>query len=227
MSLDLLSIVSQFNIKMFKPSVSKIYEFEDFRLDAAHLMLYRGNEEISLAPKAVQTLLVLVEQCGEILSKDALMETIWKDSFVEESNLTQYIHILRKILGTSADGKPLIETLRRRGYRFNGDVRCVENVEKDSTKEISDQSPTENGNLYHPVSESVQLLENTASFETPVSRTGSENKIDLPAEKKRRRIVLKAISLTAFVCLLMFAGFAFFIRETKNRPSKPASRSNG
>ena len=102
-----------------------IYEFEDFRLDAAHLMLYRGDEEISLAPKAAQTLLTLIERRGEILGKDELMETIWKDSIVEEANLTQYIHVLRKTLGTSANGRPLIETLRRRGYRFNGDVRCV------------------------------------------------------------------------------------------------------
>lgn len=110
---------------MVKTSVQNIYEFEDFRLDAAHLMLYRGDKEISLAPKAVQTLLTLIERRGEIISKDELMETIWNDSIVEEANLTQYVHVLRKTLGTSANGNPLIETLRRRGYRFNGNVQTV------------------------------------------------------------------------------------------------------
>ena len=98
-----------------------IYEFEDFRLDAASLMLYRGEEEISLAPKAARTLLTLIERRGEILGKDELMETIWNDSIVEEANLTQYVHILRKTLGASANGRPLIETLRRRGYRAGPD----------------------------------------------------------------------------------------------------------
>lgn len=111
---------------MVKPPVQRIYEFESFRFDVAHLMLYRGEVEISLAPKAAQTLLTLIERRGEILSKDELMENIWNDSIVEEANLTQYVHVLRKTLGKSADGKPLIETLRRRGYRFNGDVRCLE-----------------------------------------------------------------------------------------------------
>ncbi len=112
---------------MVKPLASIIYEFEDFRLDTAHLMLYRGDEEISLAPKAAQTLLTLIERRGEILDKDELMETIWNDSVVEEANLTQYIHVLRKILGTAANGKALIETFRRRGYRFNGTVRVLSN----------------------------------------------------------------------------------------------------
>ena len=197
---------------MIKPSAQNIYEFEDFRFDAAHLMLYRGIEEISLAPKAAQTLLVLVERRGEILGKDELMQTIWNDSIVEEANLTQYIHVLRKILGTAADGKPLIETLRRRGYRFNGDVRCVAGSENDSTKEIAVQPPTENGNSHHPVS---QMLKNAAPFETFVSRTESENKIVSPAEKSSRRVLLTTISLAALIGLLILAGAALFNSGSK------------
>ncbi len=100
---------------MSKLNDRKIYEFEDFRLDTAHLLLYRNEREISLAPKAVQTLLALIEHRGEVLGKDELMEMIWTDSIVEESNLSQYLHVLRKTLGETADGKPMIETLRRRG----------------------------------------------------------------------------------------------------------------
>jgi len=122
MSLDLDLIYSQFNFKVDKSDKNKIYEFEEFRLDAVHLMLYQKYEEIPLAPKAVETLLALVEKRGEILSKNDLMETIWTDSIVEESNLAQYLHILRKTLGKTKDGKPFIETFRRRGYRFNGEV---------------------------------------------------------------------------------------------------------
>ncbi|HMS38776.1 MAG TPA: winged helix-turn-helix domain-containing protein [Pyrinomonadaceae bacterium] len=127
---------------MVKPPVHRIYEFESFRFDVAHLMLYRGEVEISLAPKAAQTLLTLIERRGEILSKDELMENIWNDSIVEEANLTQYVHVLRKTLGKSADGKPLIETLRRRGYRFNGDVRCLESQTNGNSAPFASKTQT-------------------------------------------------------------------------------------
>ncbi|MGC2236593.1 MAG: winged helix-turn-helix domain-containing protein [Pyrinomonadaceae bacterium] len=103
-----------------------IYEFENFRLDAENLMLYQNEQEISLAPKVIETLLALVERRGEILGKDELMETVWADSIVEESNLSQNLYLLRKTLGEGKNGKPLIETFRRRGYRFNGEVKIAE-----------------------------------------------------------------------------------------------------
>ncbi len=111
---------------MDKPGKHKVYEFDEFRLDALHLMLYRKNEELSVPPKAVETLLALVERRGEIVGKDELMNIIWANSFVEESNLSLYLHILRKTLGKREDGKSFIETLRRRGYRFNGEVNVRE-----------------------------------------------------------------------------------------------------
>jgi hypothetical protein len=60
-SLDLNSIVPKFKIKMSNLRHKTIYEFEDFRLDAAHLLLYQNEQEISLAPKVIETLLALVE----------------------------------------------------------------------------------------------------------------------------------------------------------------------
>lgn len=123
MSSELKSNLHQINLSLVKPPRPKVYEFEDFRLDTQHLMLYHGGEEISLPPKQIETLLALIEKCGEIVSKDDLMTRLWGDVAVEESNLIQNIYILRKVLGESSSGKPMIETLRRRGYRFNGDIR--------------------------------------------------------------------------------------------------------
>ncbi|HKP69178.1 MAG TPA: winged helix-turn-helix domain-containing protein, partial [Pyrinomonadaceae bacterium] len=117
--------VPEFILKMGNPNARYIYEFGDFRLDAGHRMLYHKNEELTLAPKAVETLVALVERRGEIMSKDELLEAVWPDAIVEESNLFVYLSILRKTLGTQTDGQPWVETLRRRGYRFNGDVRLV------------------------------------------------------------------------------------------------------
>lgn len=126
MSLNLSSNFLQFKIEMAKPSRQGVYEFDGFRLDAAKLMLYRDGQEISLPPKTIETLAVLVENHGEIVAKNDLMDRLWADAAVEESNLSQYLYLLRKTLGTQADGKPYIETFRRRGYRFNGEVHLVE-----------------------------------------------------------------------------------------------------
>lgn len=110
-----------------------IYEFEGFRLDARHLMLYKNGEELSLPPKAVETLIALVERHGAIVAKDELMSLIWSDAVVEESNLALYLHFLRKTLGERADKTPFIETLRRRGYRFTADVKLIDAAAADDT----------------------------------------------------------------------------------------------
>src|SRR5215207_1373068 len=104
----------------------KVYEFDDFRFDVAHLMLYHRGAEIPMAPKAVETLLALIERRGKSVSKDELLEAVWPDTVVEESNLFVYLSVLRKTLGALRDGRPYVETLRRRGYRFNGEVHSVE-----------------------------------------------------------------------------------------------------
>ena len=100
----------------------RAYEFENFRLDADHMLLFCSGERVNLTPKVVETLLALVEANGEVVSKDELMQSLWPDTSVEESNLSQNLYLLRKALGSRADGKPFIETLRRRGYRFQGDI---------------------------------------------------------------------------------------------------------
>ena len=113
---------------MTNSSQHKVYEFEDFRLDASTRLLYRGGEQVELTPKAVETLIALVESDGEVIGKEELMQKIWADTIVEESNLSQYLHVLRKTLGETSDGKPYIETFKRRGYRFNGTVRVLKDT---------------------------------------------------------------------------------------------------
>ena len=99
-----------------------MYEFDDFHIDVDHLTLLRQSTELDLAPKAVEVLISLIERQGEILSKDEILETVWPDTVVEESNLFAYFSHLRKALGDRPDGGAYIETLKRRGYRFSGSV---------------------------------------------------------------------------------------------------------
>jgi len=95
-----------------------LYEFGRFRLDPSQHLLLRDGKPISLTPKAFELLLVLVQSDGHLLTKDDLMRKLWPDSFVEEANLTVNISALRKALGDSNDGRELIETVPKSGYRF-------------------------------------------------------------------------------------------------------------
>jgi|HubBroStandDraft_1064217.scaffolds.fasta_scaffold03331_10 DNA-binding winged helix-turn-helix (wHTH) protein len=102
-----------------------VYEFGPFRMDPEKQILLRENQPIPVTPKAFETLLVLVRRSRDVVSKEELLKEIWPDSFVEESNLTQNIFMLRKALGDTAENRQYIVTLPGRGYRFAALVRTV------------------------------------------------------------------------------------------------------
>ena len=96
-------------------------EFGKFRLDAAKRVLWFENEPVNLALKQIEMLCVLTEDPGEVVTKGELLDRVWSESFVEESNLSRHVYVLRKELKRlGADG--LIETVPRRGYRFAGEL---------------------------------------------------------------------------------------------------------
>jgi DNA-binding winged helix-turn-helix (wHTH) protein/tetratricopeptide (TPR) repeat protein len=100
-------------------------EFGPFRLDGRRRLVWRGGELVPVPPKAVDLLAVLVEQPGQVVPKEELMRRVWPDTFVEEANLSVNVSILRKALGDQPDGRPWIQTVARRGYRFVGEVRAA------------------------------------------------------------------------------------------------------
>ena len=98
----------------------RFYVFGAFRIDVTDRVLYSDECSVSLTPKAFDTLLLLVENSGSVLTREQIMSSIWPDAFVEENNLAQNISALRKALG--AEGSKLIQTVPKRGYRFSADV---------------------------------------------------------------------------------------------------------
>ena len=100
--------------------------FGPFVLDPVEKRLLRDRNPVALPPKALETLLALVEHRGHIMEKGQLLELVWPDAFVEEATLTQNIFTLRKALGDSPDGHQYIETVPKRGYRFVAPVKVLE-----------------------------------------------------------------------------------------------------
>ena len=91
-------------------------------------MLLRGGLPLSIKPKALDTLVLLIEHRDRVVDKDELMDRLWPDTAVEEANLTQNIFVVRKALGEEPGQQRFIATFARRGYRFVADV--LENSEE-------------------------------------------------------------------------------------------------
>lgn len=98
---------------------NKLYEFGEFRLNEREKNLWQGDKLIQLPPKVFDTLLLLVQNAGSVVTKEEMFSVIWADSFVEESNLSQNIYTLRQLFGKE---NKFIETVPRKGYRFVGSV---------------------------------------------------------------------------------------------------------
>jgi len=94
------------------------FQFGVFRLDASERVLLRNGRLVPLPAKVLSTLLLLVRNNGRVVEKDVLMNEVWPDEYVEESNLAQHVFILRRALGENTESPTYIETVPRRGYRF-------------------------------------------------------------------------------------------------------------
>ncbi len=119
-----------------------IYEFDLFELDPTERRLLRDGKPIALPPKAFEMLVVLVENNGHLVDKETLLNKVWADSFVEEGNLKICVHTLRKVLS----GLDFIETVPKKGYRFNAPVKLTEKkpseflVERQTVSQITIQA---------------------------------------------------------------------------------------
>jgi len=130
--------------------VRHFYEFGPFRVDVVNRLLLRDGEPLPVTPKAVETLLALIDKSGEVLSREDLMQSVWPDSAVEDGSLTQNIYLLRKYLGKAPNGVSYIDTIPRRGYRFVGQVGRPVDLSQlpetgQPTKEAAEAGPLQSG----------------------------------------------------------------------------------
>jgi DNA-binding winged helix-turn-helix (wHTH) protein len=98
------------------------YEFGSFRIDMQRYLLLQEEQSIQLSPKAFKTLLVLVQNRDRVVKKGELLNAVWPDSYVEESNLAQNIFVLRRALGDEKTDHKYIVTIPGTGYRFVASV---------------------------------------------------------------------------------------------------------
>ena len=95
------------------------YRFHQFTYDALTGELATSSEKVRLQPQPAAALRILLENAGQLVTRERLKQTIWPDTVVEaDAGLNFCVRQVRLALGEDAEGAKFIETLPRRGYRF-------------------------------------------------------------------------------------------------------------
>ncbi|HYC87986.1 MAG TPA: winged helix-turn-helix domain-containing protein [Thermoanaerobaculia bacterium] len=100
-----------------------VLEFGDYRFDRGNQILMRAGEELPLPPRALGVLSRLLEEPGQIVSKQTLLDSVWNGAYVTETSLSEAVGLLRETLQDAPQAPVYIQTVHRRGYRFIAPVR--------------------------------------------------------------------------------------------------------
>lgn len=102
-----------------------IYEFGDFELDALRrVLITRAGQPVEITGRVFEALVHFVERPGRLIEKKALIDALWPNVVVEDGNLTQTIHTLRRVLGETPGEHRYIATVPGRGYKFVAEVKA-------------------------------------------------------------------------------------------------------
>ncbi len=174
-----------------------LYDFSGFRVDTGQRCLWRGEDLVSLTPKAFETLLVLIKNKGNVVSKDSILDEVWKDTFVEEATLAQNISTLRKTLAKYDENVEFIVTVPRRGYRFVADVTEINTEEEELI--------VERRSVTHIVAEQEQINDSPeTSITTQKDIATAKNKSFLKSRKLLLALPLTVLALLITVVLAIY-----------------------
>ena len=115
--------------------------FDEFLLDPANALLWRGQDRIALPPKPFGVLCYLVEHAGALATKDELLDAVWGNLHVTESSLSVSINALRLALGDDPKSPRFVETVTRRGYRFIAPVTVSSAARPDARQVVTAIAP--------------------------------------------------------------------------------------
>lgn len=178
---------------MSKPSVC--YEFGPFLLNVDERFLFKNREVVPLRPKVIDTLVVLVENSGHVVSKEGLIQSLWPDTFVEESSLTQNISLLRRALSENANGQRYIETIPKRGYRFLAHVQ---------------EAAVAPGELVIPETSSTEVLIEEHLLHDSQEPVSARESAVIAAKGTRRKIGKSYLVMVTVSVLLLSAALYWF-----------------
>lgn len=189
----------------------RFYKFGPFRLDSNRRRLFRGDEVVALSPKAIETLILLVENRGKLLERERLMDALWPHVIVEDANLTVAVSQLRKALNQNGDNAEFILTIPRVGYRFVADIcEVIEEAEPLIPKERTRLQP---------------IADNAEANGAPAAPPELQAKIShLPEQRSPLRTQPRLIVALALCLAIAVAAIAYrFVRSSSSAPANIGS----
>lgn len=189
------------------------FTFGPFLLDAKERVLLRGGKPVPLPEKMFATLLMLVENAGHIVEKEDFISAIWPNTYVEEANVAQNVFKLRKVLGKNRVGKPYIETIPRRGYRFLAGVNRSFDTSDTIVKRFREALPSKEPDSKNRKIRSLAVL--------PLTNTGSDDTVEYLSDGITESIIS---SLSRFPQLRVMAGSSVFAYKGREIDPKQVGR---
>ena len=108
--------------------MATVFQFDDFVLDRDAFELRRDSALVPVEPLVLELLALLLAQPGVVVSRDALMEKIWKGRIVSDTTISTAIKSARKVLGDTGREQKYIRTVRGRGIQWVAPVESVKLV---------------------------------------------------------------------------------------------------
>ncbi|HEY8459512.1 MAG TPA: winged helix-turn-helix domain-containing protein [Blastocatellia bacterium] len=181
---------------------TRFYEFGPFRVDTVKYVLTRDGEVTPLNLKAFEILLALIENRGQVLEKNELLQRVWPDTVVEENNLARNISALRKALDEQPNEHQYILTVPGRGYRFVASVREVDGASEGVS------APSTNGLKLDASANTLAPNGAGAAAEAPPNKPEPEEAIHVKVVPRKGWTM---IAVTSFLALIIAVPAAFLI----------------
>ncbi|MFY9556754.1 MAG: winged helix-turn-helix domain-containing protein [Blastocatellia bacterium] len=198
------------------PQDNHLYEFEPFLLNAGSRILLKDGVLVRLTPKALETLLVLVQHALEVVDKEHLLKEVWPDSFVEEGSLSYNIYELRKALGDDSSEPRYIETIPKRGYRFVAPVKVVNARQIGFPGVEGDATVIEKHTFARVISKEIEGTDLPAA---PLSHVAGVDALALPGASSQLKKPASRAAAVAAVLLLAAIGFFAYLKSARVSPA--------
>jgi len=105
------------------------YKFNNIEIDTEKFSLLTNGKEIVIEPQVFDIIVYLIKNNDKIVSRDDILDNIWKGRVVSDTSITNHIKSARKVLGDDGIKQAVIKTIHSRGYQFIADLESDLNGE--------------------------------------------------------------------------------------------------
>ncbi len=117
------------------------YRFDDFELDTGQFVLRHHGVDVHVEPLVFDLLRFLIERVGQVLSRDAVIEQVWKGRIVSDATVSSCIKSARRALGDSGEQQTYIRTVRGRGFQLVATVEAIAPPEQGGIVTVAPAAP--------------------------------------------------------------------------------------